>query len=164
VGHSGGLPGFGSNWTIMPDYNIGIISFSNVTYGSASTINMKVLDTFVILAKLQPKPLPVSAILNQRKAALIELLPGWNNPQDKHIFADNFFLDYFPDSLRKQATAIFKNAGNIIKVRELVPENNLRGSFIMEGENSDIEISFTLTPANPPLIQQYRITEKRKSK
>jgi hypothetical protein len=39
------------------------------------------------------------------------------------------------------------------------PENQLRGSFIIEGEKSNIEISFTLSPGNPPLIQEYHIKE-----
>jgi hypothetical protein len=164
VGHSGGLPGFGSNWKIMPDYNIGIMCFTNLTYAATSAINMRVLDTLVAIAKLKPRQIPVSAILNQRKNELIQLLPEWQNPETTHIFAENFFMDYFPDSLRKEATAIFKNAGKIIHVQDMVAENNLRGSFIMEAENSDIEIYFTLTPENPPLIQEYQIKEKEKSK
>jgi hypothetical protein len=71
-------------------------------------------------------------------------------------------MDYFPDALRKEATIIFKNAGKIIRVQDMVAENSLRGSFIMEGEHSDIEISFTLTPENPPLIQEYHIKELKK--
>lgn len=162
VGHSGGLPGFGSNWKIMPEYGIGIISFSNLTYAPTSLINLKVLDTLIAITKLQSKQLPASAILNQRKNELINLLPEWKNPEATHIFAENFFMDYFPDSLRKEAVSIFNKAGKIIHIQELIPENNLRGSFIMEGENNDIEISFTLTPENPPLIQEYHIKEKTK--
>ena len=162
IGHSGGLPGFGSNWKIMPDYEIGIISFSNLTYAPASLINLQVLDTLIAVAKLQPRQLPASAILNQRKTELINLLPEWKNPGATQIFAENFFMDYFPDSLRKEAVSIFSKAGKIIHVRELIPENNLRGSFIMEGENSDIEIHFTLTPENPPLIQEYHINGRGK--
>ncbi len=73
-------------------------------------------------------------------------------------------MDYFPDSLRKEATKLFNKAGKIIKISELLPENNLRGSFIMEGENNDIEINFTLTPENPPLIQEFNMMEKEKIK
>jgi CubicO group peptidase (beta-lactamase class C family) len=29
VGHTGGLPGFGSNWVIMPEYGIGVLCFAN---------------------------------------------------------------------------------------------------------------------------------------
>ncbi len=157
IGHSGGLPGFGSNWRMLPDYGIGVISFSNLTYASASTFNMQVIDTLITLAKLQPTPLPVSNILNQRKNELIKLLPNWDNATASSIFAENFFMDYFPDALSKEAIAIFKNAGKIVKVNDLIPTNNLRGSFIIEGEKTNIEISFTLTPENPALIQEYHI-------
>jgi CubicO group peptidase (beta-lactamase class C family) len=164
IGHGGGLPGFGSNWIILPDYNIGIFSFSNLTYAPTLSINHLVLDTLITLAKLKPRRLPVSAILDQRKNELIDLLPEWKNLDSTHIFAVNFFMDYFPELLRRESIRIFKKAGKITNIRELVPENNLRGSFIMEGEKSDIEISFTLTPQNPPLIQEYHIKEIRKRK
>ncbi|MEO6721994.1 MAG: serine hydrolase domain-containing protein [Ferruginibacter sp.] len=162
VGHSGGLPGFGSDWKIMPDYGIGVISFSNLTYARAGFINTMVLDTLITLANLQPRKLPVSPILNKRKDELIKLLPGWNDAAATGIFAENFFLDYFPDSLSKEATALFNKAGKILHVSEFVPTNNLRGYFIMEGEKTDIKVSFTLTPENPPLIQEYRISEIKK--
>lgn len=162
IGHSGGLPGFGSDWKILPDYGIGIICFSNHTYAPASLLNMQALDTLIALAKLQPKSLPVSTILKQRKSELIKLLPDWNKAELSGIFAENFFLDYFPDVLRKEASAVFNKAGKIVRIHELVASNNLRGSFIMEGEKADIEIFFTLTPENPPLIQQYSIKEKLK--
>jgi len=164
ISHGGGLPGFGSNWRIMPDYGIGIISLSNLTYASAGYINTKVLETVVRVAKLQPRRLPVSSILNQRKNELIALLPGWKNAEQSGLFAENFFMDYFTDSLKKEAATIYSNSGKITQIQELIPENNLRGSFILEGENSNIEISFTLTPENPPLIQEYHISERPKQK
>ena len=163
VGHSGGLPGFGSNWRIMPDFGIGIISFSNQTYAPMGSLNQKVLDTLMAITKLKPNPIKISAILQQRKNELVKLLPEWKNAEATHIFADNFMLDYFPDSLRTEAVNIFNKAGKIIRVHELIAENNLRGSFLIECENSDIEISFTLTPQNPPLIQEYNIRVRKKN-
>lgn len=159
IGHSGGLPGFGSNWTILPDYGIGVISFANLTYASASQINSIVLDTLITLAKLEPRQIPVSAILNQRKNELIQLLPDWKNVESSKIFAVSFFMDYFVDSLKKEAREVFSKAGKILKVRDFIPENSLRGSFIMEGEKANIEVRLTLTPENPALIQEYHIRE-----
>ena len=160
VGHSGGLPGFGSQWRIMPDYGIGIISFANLTYANTGTLNAVLLDTLVKIAQLQPRQLPPSAILNERKEQLVRLLPDWNNAEKSNIFAVNFWMDYFPDSLRKEAQTIFEHAGKIKKVKELVAENQLRGSFVMEGEKKNIVVSFTLTPENPALIQAFAIREE----
>ena len=42
----------------------------------------------------------------------------------------------------------------------MMPENQLRGSFIIEGKKGKIRVSFTLTPEARPLIQDYRIKEE----
>ena len=160
IGHGGGLPGFGSHWRILPDYGIGIFSFSNLTYAPVGFINLKALDTIIAIANLKPARIAVSEILNQRKNELLKLLPEWTNAEKTHIFAENFFMDYSPEALRNEAVEIFRKAGKIKNIQEIIPENNLRGSFIIECEKGNIEISFTLTPENPPLIQEYHLREK----
>jgi CubicO group peptidase (beta-lactamase class C family) len=162
VGHSGGLPGFGSEWRMLQDYGIGVVSFANLTYAGTGGVILRVLDTIIALAQLKPRMVPTSPILNQRKKELVNLLPNWNNAEKSGIFAENFFPDNPIDSLRKHASNIFANAGKIMRVRDIVADNNLRGRFIIEGEKQNIEVFFTLTPENPPLIQEYRIREIKK--
>ncbi|HVU58857.1 MAG TPA: serine hydrolase [Puia sp.] len=157
IGHSGGLPGFGSNWAIVPDYGIGVVVFCNVTYESGSALNYHVLDTLIALAGLKPRPLPASDILKQRQQQLMALLPDWKDAQSSGIFAINFFDDYPIDSLRKETRDIFTAAGRIIRVEEIKPDNQLRGTFRIIGEKADIEVRFTLSPENPALIQAYLI-------
>lgn len=157
VGHTGGLPGFGSNWMMLTDYGIGVVSFSNLTYANAAAINMQVLDTLITLARLKPRGVTATPILEQRKAELIALLPGWDKAAASGIFAVNFFLDYFVDPLKKEAMAVYEKAGKIVRVGAMRADNNLRGSFIMEGEKGNIEVRFTLTPETPALIQEYHI-------
>lgn len=157
IGHSGGLPGFGSNWKILPEYGLGIVTFANGTYAPTSAINSQLLTYIVEKADLKPKPFTVTPILKQRQNELLALLPSWQNVEKSKIFAENFFLDYFPDLLKSEAEPIFKKAGKILKVNEIVAENALRGTFILEGEFANIEISFTLSPENPALIQEYNI-------
>jgi len=157
VGHTGGLPGFGSQWTVMPEYGIGIVAFANATYARAGVINMQVLDTLLSLSGISPRQLPASAILDQRKNELIKLLPKWENAAQSGLFAENFFLDYFIDRLKADAAAAYSRAGEIRKIHELVAENQLRGYFIMEGTKADLRVTFTLTPENPALIQEYHL-------
>ncbi|HWN89282.1 MAG TPA: serine hydrolase domain-containing protein [Chitinophagaceae bacterium] len=164
IAHSGGLPGFGSQWRIMPDYGIGIVSFANRTYSPMGFVNLKILDTIIKIAKLQPAQLSPSKILEQRKNDIVKLLPDWNNAEQSGIFAENFFPDYPIDTLKKYARDLYAKAGKIISVKEVKAENQLRGSFIIEGEKTDIEIYFTLSPENPPLIQEYHIREVPKEK
>jgi CubicO group peptidase (beta-lactamase class C family) len=158
VGHTGGLPGFGSEWTIYPEYGIGVISFANLTYANAGSINIQVADTLLRLSGIKPMQLPASSILTQRRDELVKLLPNWDNARTSGIFAMNFFMDYFTDKLKAEAKAIFDKAGKISNIGEVVPENQLRGYFIMIGDNANIKVSFTLTPETPALIQEYHIS------
>jgi hypothetical protein len=156
--HNGGLPGFGSNWTIMPDYGIGVVAFSNRTYGSTWAVNQKVLDLIIEEREMQPRVPAVSDILRTRMSELVRILPGWDVTGRESIFADNFFTDYDIEELRTRTTRIFREAGEIRHIRELIPENRLRGSFVMEGGSGSITVGFTLTPEATPVIQAFSIT------
>ena len=164
IGHSGGLPGFGSQWRILPEYGIGVVAFGNVTYASLGNVNLQVLDLMIKEAGLKPRQLPVSNILAQRKAELLKVIPAWENAEKSGIFAENFFPDNPIDLLKNDYAALWAKAGKIIAVREMIPENNLRGRFIIEGEKVNLEVYFTLTPENPPLIQELRVREVPKPK
>ncbi len=157
VGHSGGLPGYGSDWKILPQYGLGIVTLTNGTYGSAALLNNEILPYVVAAAQLESVAFPVFPILKQRQKELTALLPSWEKAEQSGIFAENFFSDYFTDLLREETEAAFAKAGPIRKVHEIVAENALRGSFIMEGEKANLRVYFTLSPENPPLIQAYSI-------
>jgi CubicO group peptidase (beta-lactamase class C family) len=157
VGHSGGLPGFGSNWRFLPEYGIGVVSFANRTYAPTTPINLQVLDTLIKQAKLKPRQLPASDILKKRQQELTRLLPDWQGAESSGLFADNFFDDYSLSALKNETKALFEKAGKILKVHEIVPENQLRGRYTLEGEKASLMVSFTLTPEPRPLIQACRI-------
>jgi hypothetical protein len=156
VSHSGGLPGFGSEWRIYPDYGIGVVSFSNHTYGAPGVPNARVLDTLIALAGLQPRVLRPSEILTARMKQLIPLLPGWSEPLTP-IFAENFFNDESLERRRAATESIWKEAGAMVEVGELVPENQLRGTFTLRCERKNIRVFFTLTPERAALIQQLDV-------
>jgi CubicO group peptidase (beta-lactamase class C family) len=159
IGHGGGLPGFGSHWRILPEYGIGVVSFANVTYASFGGTGLQVLDLMIKSADLKPRSLPVSDILAQRKSELLKVIPLWENAEKSDIFAENFFPDHPVDLLKQEYSALWAKAGKITSVKDLVPENQLRGSFVIEGENANIGVFFTLTPENPPRIQQLTVRE-----
>lgn len=157
IGHSGGLPGFGSNWRFMPDYGLAVVYFGNRTYAPAAMFTMTVLDTIVQLAQLKPRQITISPILEQRKEALLKVIIDWEDRPS--IFADNFFDDYLLADLKNQSAAIFKSAGSIMRVDKLIPENQLRGTCIIHCKNKKLQLSFTLTPENPSLVQEYHLIE-----
>ncbi|CAG4998086.1 Protein flp [Dyadobacter sp. CECT 9275] len=154
IGHTGGLPGFGSQWQILPEYGIGVIAHANRTYAGMASINNMVLDTLIAMAGLEPRPVAVSTVLNQRKNELVKLLPTWRGAENSGIFAENFFPDKSLQHRKNVTDKIFASIGEIVDVSEMTAENNLRGTFLMTGKMGKMEVYFTLSPENPALIQQ----------
>jgi hypothetical protein len=52
---------------------------------------------------------------------------------------------------------LYEEAGEIQGVGEMRAANQLRGSFVVEGDLRNIEVFFTLSPERIPLIQQVRM-------
>jgi len=157
VGHSGGLPGFGCNWMILPEYGLGLICFSNVTYAPATAINTKVAREIIGRSGLKPRKVTVSAILKHRQAELRRFLPDWDGAEQSDSFAANFFLDNDIDMLREETRAVFAKAGRVIRIHDIEAENNLRGTFIIQCEHRDIRVYFTLSPEQEPRIQHVSV-------
>jgi CubicO group peptidase (beta-lactamase class C family) len=160
AGHSGGLPGFGSNWTILPEYGLGIIHFANVTYGGAAALNLHILHKLVIDAQLTKRQLSPSDALQERQNELIKLLPDWEEALENDLFAKNFFLDRSIDLLEAESRELFSRSGEILSIGAVMPENQLRGSFVLECENCNLRITFGLTPENPPRIQELHLSNE----
>lgn len=157
ITHSGGLPGFGSQWRILPDYGFGMVVFSNLTYAPMGAVLTDAIDSVLNWAELEPRVLPPSAILEKRKQQIVSLLPSWKNANQVAIFADNFFDDYFIAELVKQSKEAFKKAGKVVSVSDVVATNQLRGYFILKGEKMNIKVWFSLSPEPDPKIQAFRM-------
>ncbi len=157
VGHTGGLPGFGSNWLVLPDYGLGLVCFSNVTYAPAANVNTYVATEVIKRTGLTPRPVSVSPILKKRQEELMTFLPHWEGAASNEVFSGNFFLDNDITLLRERCQAIFAEAGKVIEVGNVTPQNNLRGTFTIECENHDISVFFSLNPEQTPRIQELSI-------
>ena len=65
--------------------------------------------------------------------------------------------------LIQRSEELFEQMGEIKSIEKIIPQNQLRGSFIMIGENKNIKIFFTLTPEKNPLIQYIEMSIAEKS-
>ncbi|MES2321151.1 MAG: serine hydrolase domain-containing protein [Pseudomonadota bacterium] len=154
VGHSGGLPGFGSQYRFAPEYGIGVVAFTNLRYGPVYQPTIDALGTLVVKAKLPIRPAPGSDILTRRAVQVAQLIQSWDEALGKEIAADNFFLDYAREEWIAKAGAAFANIGKVTAVGPVRPLNALRGSFTITGELGELDVSFTLTPEQQPKLQE----------
>jgi CubicO group peptidase (beta-lactamase class C family) len=157
ISHSGGLPGYGSEWRIYPEYNMGVVSFSNHTYGAPGAPNGVVLDTLIQLAGIKKRDLPPTEILIQRQEEIMNILPDWEHLDSNAVFAENFWLDSDVEHRKTETQKVFAQAGGIVSVSPVKPENQLRGTFTIQCKNRNVRVFFTLTPERSAYIQQLDI-------
>ena len=163
VSHGGALPGFGSNYRFFPEFGIGIMAFCNLTYTTPwplAEIEKLLYDKGI----MEPRELPVSDILEKRKNQLVILIQAGSKEIEQSILAENFFLDQSKESRYAEYKAIIAQAGEIKNITPLIPQNQLRGSFRMEGENGQVSIFFTLTPEKDPKVQQLDVSFEQDQK
>lgn len=158
IGHSGGLPGFGSNYRFYPALGLAIISFANLTYAPMAAANNQVAPFLTEQAALPARPIPVNEILLTRQRAIVALLTTWDAQLGDAVLAENFFLDRDRADWVKFSRDILARAGLITATGPLKPENQLRGTFTLTCETGFIDVFFTLTPEATPKIQQLRLT------
>lgn len=155
VGHNGGLPGFGSSYMFYPDYGIGIMAFGNATYagGALKSANYRVIESLMEQGLFEARSLPVSPVLARRREQVAQLVMEWDPRLEQEIVAANLYLDIPRESRMAEARELLDRAGEIISVGPMEPDNQLRGSFLMEGNKGRVRVYFTLSPEAEPRVQ-----------
>ena len=161
LGHSGGLPGYGSNFRFYPALNLAVIAFANRTYAPMATANAKAAALLLEKAALPARATPPDEILITRQRALIALLEsGWDPALSAAVLAENFYLDRSRESWIAHTRTTLATAGRLTATGPMIPENALRGTFTLTGETGLIDVFFTLTPEATPKIQHVRLTRR----
>lgn len=160
-GHSGGLPGYGSQFWFAPDHGVGVFAFTNLTYGPVYRPTGKALSILVERAGLGPRPVPVSPILARRHAEVAQLVQSWDAALGNAIAAENFFLDRSREDWIVHAKEVLDGAGRITSVGPVKAENQLRGMFPLIGERGTVDVKFTLTPEREPKVQEIKLIPRK---
>jgi CubicO group peptidase (beta-lactamase class C family) len=157
-GHSGGLPGFGSQYRFAPDHGVGVFAFTNLRYGPVYGPTAKALAMLIERADLGPRAIPVSPILATRHTQVAQLLQSWDASLGSAITAENFFLDRSRADWIAHTREKLEPIGKITSVGPIKAENQLRGGFALIGERGTVNVKFTLTPEREPRVQEIELT------
>jgi CubicO group peptidase (beta-lactamase class C family) len=158
VSHTGGLPGYGSVMTWLPDYGIGVIGMANLTYTSGSAIANDALSLLVQRAGLKPRQPEPSAALLEARATVNRLLGRWDDALAESLAAENLFLDETKDRRRAAIEALLAERGACHANDDFDVENALRGQWTLSCEKgSPLLVSITLAPTTPPRVQYLSV-------
>jgi CubicO group peptidase (beta-lactamase class C family) len=158
VAHSGGLPGFGSVMTWLPDYGIGIVAFGNLTYTSWGRVTPAALDALANARAIHPRSPRASPALTDARNAVSRLIVRWDDAAADAIAAGNLYLDRSKPR-RKAEIDVLRAAvgactpgGGFDSV-----ENALRGQWTMNCERGKLQVAITLAPTMPPRVQYLNV-------
>lgn len=156
-GHSGGLPGFGSQYRFAPNHGIGVFAFTNLRYGPVYGPTATMISMLIERAKLPTRAPGPAPILLTRQQQVAQLIQSWDEELGREIAAENFFLDRSRADWIKLAGEKLATIGKITSVGPIKAENRLRGTFPLVGERGTLDVTFTLTPEREPKMQQLDI-------
>lgn len=157
VSHTGGLPGYGSVMTWLPDYGLGVIAMVNLTYTSGSAVANEALSLLVKdagFAARQPTP---SAALVEARDAVNRLIANWDDGLADRIAADNLFLDEGKGRRRRVLDQLREKHGACRPDADFDVENALRGQWTLICDRGAMLASITLAPTLPPTVQHLEV-------
>ena len=158
VAHSGGLPGFGSVMTWLPDYGVGIIAFGNLTYTGWGRVTTNLLDAMVKTGGVQRRSERPSPALTAARDAVSKLVARWDDRLAEGLAADNLFLDRTKERRRAEIDALRASVGAYTPASGFDSvENALRGQWTMNCERGKLQVAITLAPTMPPRIQYLEV-------
>jgi CubicO group peptidase (beta-lactamase class C family) len=160
VGHSGGLPGWGSRMLWLPEHGVGIVAMANVTYAGSRLTNA-IRDSFAALQRtggLVPRAVTPAPELLAAREGVARLYAGWDDALAERLAADNLFLDE-PAAKRRAALEALRARHGACRIEgDIDAENALRGEWKMPCEKGSLHVTLTLAPTMPPRIQSLTMT------
>jgi CubicO group peptidase (beta-lactamase class C family) len=141
LGHSGGLPGYGSHMRWIPDRGVGVIALSNVTYGNMHAACIEALEQLADADALPPAPgvhaSPALVSIADRAVALVN---DWRDPEAASLFADNVAMDEALDRRAADAAASVARHGELA-VERIEPTTPTEGDVVAAGGEVRIELA-----------------------
>lgn len=157
VGHSGGLPGYGSLMRWLPEYGVGMIAMGNRTYSGFGGIFNEAVNALYKTGALKPRVVQPSAALLAAQADISQLIIKWDDALANRIAADNLFLDTPAETRKTRWQALSKDHGTCRPATTIEPENALRGTWKMMCDRGWLEVGITLAPTMPAKVQLINI-------
>lgn len=168
IGHSGGLPGYGSNMRWTPGGGVALVALSNRTYAPMAELNARLHDHLASALDLEPidhRPVRTDPEIIDLIGRLVSIMTSWSNGAAvtsdvlDGVFADNVG----PDEPFADRFDVLRRAGPI---RFHSPDRATGGGATLDGVTDDgrsVHVATTLAPTRPFRIQRIEITLDRPS-
>ncbi len=161
IGHGGGYPGYGTMMIWHPSSGVGIVSASNLRYGSVHALTRNLLVELVKADDLPRRSIRVLPALESHRATVMALFERWDDAAADRAFAMNMDLDEPRDARRAAVEKAVEQVGAPLRLetnREEVSTSAAHRRFWLRGERGWIRVAILVSPEPEPKIQSLRVT------
>ena len=158
AGHSGGLPGYGSNMRWLPGRRVGAVALANSTYAPMRLLTRRMLEVLDDHGLVPAVVVPPSAALQRAAERLIELVNGWTVAAADALFADNVALDDPYERRARVAAEVVGTHGQLTMERldAVLATDGTVTARAADGRR--VRVWLALSPQHPPRVQDYSVT------
>lgn len=157
-GHSGGLPGYGSNVLFFPEYDLGIFAFTNRTYTRAEVVVKKAAATLYDSGSLQARALPASKALMAAGNVVTQIYSAGSVTAAAESLANNLLLDRSAQKRDAELQALRARLGACQGDSQMNVRNALAAVMKYRCERGTLVVSVLLAPLNSPSFQRLEFT------
>jgi D-alanyl-D-alanine-carboxypeptidase/D-alanyl-D-alanine-endopeptidase len=158
-GHSGGLPGFGSNVLFVPNRDLAVFAFANRTYAPASRVVRDAANLLVKSGAFPARTPPLGAALQAMLAAAAHIYSTGDVRSEPDAFAMNFFLDRDAGLRNADLAALKQKTGVCVPPPSPTADNAMSGTFEFTCERGTIKVNLILAPTAKPSLQKLEFTQ-----
>jgi len=157
-GHSGGLPGYGSNVLMLPTRGVGVFAFANLTYAPISPV---VREAATLLVKSDAFPVrqaPPSAGLQAMAAAVQRIYAAGDVLAAREALAMNVLLDRDAPRRNADLAAVKAKLGACRAAEPIKADSAMSTILRLPCERGALRIRMLLAPTTPASLQALEFT------
>ncbi|MCL5053743.1 serine hydrolase domain-containing protein [Ferrimicrobium acidiphilum] len=164
VGHSGGLPGFGSRMEWLPDYGVGLVALANRTYAPLSDVVRRGLEYLVEQGFVTT---PTREPSQDLQRIYLAVNASYQDPENYQSIRDvalaTYLLDRDDDRRPPNFTTLRDHYGRLLSVGPIIATGKLRGSWTLDCEHGSFTVHAMLGPTLPHKLQFLQIVKDSRS-
>ena len=153
VGHPGGLPGFGTLMRWVPELGLSVILLANVTYAKCERPVRRALELISREAALPRRAIRSDPGLLAARGAVDSLIERWDDEAATPAVLAERRSRSPAERAAGGAGGAARSSRRAREEGDIDPEDALRGSWRLRGERGHVELTITLAPTVPPLVQ-----------
>jgi serine-type D-Ala-D-Ala carboxypeptidase/endopeptidase len=154
IEHSGGLPGYQTRLTMLPEVGVGMVVFINDERSRSKAIDsvMKVLRASGLFVRRPVEPVPALA---DARTTVHELLTKWDDARALSAFEPTFFRYQTIETLKERFAKLSRDHGTCRFDGPPTFVNRLRASWRATCERGRVQFAAGLAPGPKPRLQAF---------